>query len=242
MRDAAKTLKKISLELGGKSPNIVFADADVELAAKTALMGIFWNQGEMCTAGSRILVEESAHDKFMETIVSRAKKSQPGDPLDPKTRLGALITEEHINRVIRYVASGKSGGATLVAGGERIEDSGYFMQPTVFDNVDNSMTIAQEEGCGTVASVITFKTLDEAAHIANASKYGLAAGVWTRDIKKAHMFAKTLKAGTVWVNTYSPQDNALPFGGYKMSGIGRELGSGAIDLYTQTKSVWVDLN
>ncbi len=242
MRDAAKMLKKVSLELGGKSPNIVFADADVELAAKTALMGIFWNQGEMCTAGSRILVEESAHDAFMETLVGRAKKSQPGDPLDPKTRLGALITEEHINRVMKFVETGKSGGASLVAGGERIADSGYYMQPTVFDNVENSMAIAQEEIFGPVASVIRFKTLEEAAHIANATKYGLAAGVWTRDVKKAHAFAKAIKAGTVWVNTYSLQDNALPFGGYKMSGIGRELGAGAIDLYTQTKSVWVDLN
>ena len=242
MRNAANTLKKVSLELGGKSPNIVFADADVELAAKVALMGIFWNQGEMCTAGSRILVEESVHEKFMETLVGRAKKSMPGDPLDPKTRLGALVSEEQISRVMSYVEAGKSEGASLVAGGERIADSGYFMQPTVFDGVENSMKIAQEEIFGPVASVIRFKTLEEAAHIANSTKYGLAAGIWTRDVKKAHAFAKAVKAGTIWVNTYSPQDNALPFGGYKMSGIGRELGSGAIDLYTQSKSVWIDLN
>jgi acyl-CoA reductase-like NAD-dependent aldehyde dehydrogenase len=242
MRSAADTLKKVSLELGGKSPNIIFADADVETAAKVALMGIFWNQGEMCTAGSRILVEDSVHDAFMDTLVGRAQKSMPGDPLDPKTRLGALISEEHINRVMKYVDAGKTSGAKLLAGGERITDGGYFMKPTVFDDVDNTMKIAQEEIFGPVASVIRFKTLEEAAQIANSTKYGLAAGIWTRDVKKAHAFAKTVKAGTVWVNTYSPQDNALPFGGYKMSGIGRELGGSAIDLYTQTKSVWIDLN
>lgn len=242
MRNAADTLKKVSLELGGKSPNIVFADADVETAAKVALMGIFWNQGEMCTAGSRILVEDSVHDAFMETLVGRAKKSLPGDPLDPKTRLGAIVSKEQIDRVMGYVDAGKSGGAKLVAGGERIDDPGYFMKPTVFDDVDNSMTIAQEEIFGPVASVIRFKTMEEAAQIANATRYGLAAGIWTRDVKKAHGFAKMIKAGTIWVNTYSPQDNALPFGGYKMSGVGRELGASAIELYTQLKSVWVDLN
>jgi acyl-CoA reductase-like NAD-dependent aldehyde dehydrogenase len=242
MRDAAATLKKVSLELGGKSPNIVFADADVDMAAKVALMGIFWNQGEMCTAGSRILVEASVHDAFMDTLVGRAKKMVPGDPLDPKTRLGAVISEEQLNRVLHYVEAGKAGGATLAAGGSRIDDPGYFLQPTVFDNVNNAMTIAQEEIFGPVASVITFNSVEEAASIANNTRYGLAAGIWTRDVKKAHGVAKMLKAGTIWVNTYSPQDNALPFGGYKMSGLGRELGSSAIDLYTQIKSVWVDLN
>lgn len=242
MRKAADTLKKVSLELGGKSPNIVFADADVEMAAKVALMGIFWNQGEMCTAGSRILVEDSVHDQFMETLVGRAKKSLPGDPLDPKTRMGAIVSGEQIDRVMGYVDSGKSGGAKLVAGGERIVDPGFFMQATVFDDVNNSMKIAQEEIFGPVASVIRFSSMEEAAKIANDSRYGLAAGIWTRDIKKAHAFAKSVKAGTVWINTYSPQDNALPFGGYKMSGIGRELGSSAVDIYTQIKSVWVDLN
>ncbi len=242
MRDAAATLKKVSLELGGKSPNIVFADADVETAAKVALMGIVWNQGEMCTAGSRILVEDAVHDAFMETLAGRAKKMQPGDPLDPKTRLGAVISEEQLTRVLGYVDAGKREGAALVAGGARIDDPGYFLQPTVFDNVGNAMTIAREEIFGPVASVIRFSSVEEAATIANHTRYGLAAGVWTRDVKKAHAMAKALKAGTVWVNTYSPQDNALPFGGYKMSGIGRELGASAIDLYTQVKSVWVDLN
>jgi len=242
MKGASKTLKRISLELGGKSPNIVFADADLETAAKFALGGIFFNQGEMCTAGSRIFVEESAYDQFMTVIRARAAKMVAGDPLHPKTRLGSLISQEHLDRVLNYVTIGKQEGATVAIGGERIGTRGYFMKPTVLEGVMNTMRVAQEEIFGPVASVIKFKDIEEGVREANNSQFGLAAAIWTRDIKKAHNIARRVKAGTVWINTISTQDNAVPFGGYKSSGIGRELGRASIDLYTETKTVWVDLN
>ena len=242
MRSAADTLKKVTLELGGKSPNVVFADSNLEFAAKVALSGIFFNQGQMCTAGSRILIEESARDQFMEVLAGRAAKMVVGDPLHPKTRMGSLVNEAQMNRVLGYVEKGRQEGATLLSGGERVGDSGYFVTPTVFDGVTNDMTIAQEEIFGPVASVITFKDLDDAVAIANGTAFGLAAGVWTNDLKKAHTFARNVKAGTVWVNTYNMTDNALPFGGYKESGFGRELGAAALDTYTQLKTVLVDLN
>jgi acyl-CoA reductase-like NAD-dependent aldehyde dehydrogenase len=242
MRSAAKTLKRVSLELGGKSPNIVFADADLDTAAKYALGGIFFNQGEMCTAGSRIFVEAKGYDQFMEVLTSRANKMVAGDPLNPKTRLGTLISQEHLDRVLSYVDIGKQEGAKVVAGGERIGTKGYFMKPTVLSDVTNAMRVAQEEIFGPVASVIRFEDLEEGVREANNSQFGLAAAIWTRDIKKAHTIAKRVKAGTVWINTISTTDNAVPFGGFKSSGFGRELGRAAIDLYTETKSVWVDLN
>lgn len=242
MRNAASTLKKVTLELGGKSPNVVFADANLEMAAKVALAGIFFNQGEMCTAGSRILIEEPAREEFMSVLAGRAAKMVVGDPLDPKTRMGSLVSQEQMERVLGYIDRGKAEGATLLAGGERVGDRGYFVKPTVFDNVGNQMAIAQEEIFGPVASVISFKDPEDALRIANDSRYGLAAGIWTNDLKKAHTFARGIKAGTVWINTYNMTDNALPFGGYKESGFGRELGAAALDMYTQTKTVWVDLN
>lgn len=242
MRAGADTLKKVTLELGGKSPNIVFADSNLEFAAKVALSGIFFNQGQMCTAGSRILIEESAREEFLEVLAGRAAKMVVGDPLDPKTRMGSLVSEEQMNRVLSYVEKGREEGAQLLVGGERVGESGYFVTPTVFDGVKNDMTIAQEEIFGPVASVITFKDVEEAVAIANGTRFGLAAGVWTNDIRKAHSFAKRVKAGTVWVNTYNMTDNALPFGGYKESGFGRELGAAALETYTQTKTVWIDLN
>lgn len=242
MRNAAGTLKKVTLELGGKSPNVVFADSNLELAARVALSGIFFNQGQMCTAGSRILIEEGVRDQFMDVLAARAAKMVVGDPLDPKTRMGSLVSEEQMQRVLGYIDKGKAEGATLLAGGSRVGDTGYFVTPTVFDNVANQMTIAQEEIFGPVASVITFKDPADALAIANESRYGLAAAVWTNDLKKALTFARGVKAGTVWINTYNMTDNALPFGGYKESGIGRELGAAALDMYTQTKTVWVDLN
>ncbi len=242
MRTAAKTLKRVSLELGGKSPNLVFADADLDTAAKYALGGIFFNQGEMCTAGSRIFVEEKGYDEFMSVLRGRAAKMVAGDPLHPKTRLGALISAEHLERVMSYVAIGRGEGASVAVGGERIGSRGYFMQPTVLEGVTNSMRVAQEEIFGPVASVIKFADLEEGVREANNSEFGLAAAIWTRDIKKAHRVARSVKAGTVWINTISTTDNAAPFGGYKSSGFGRELGRAAIDLYTETKTVWVDLN
>ncbi|MBS1913241.1 MAG: aldehyde dehydrogenase family protein [Bacteroidetes bacterium] len=242
MRHAAGTLKKVTLELGGKSPNIVFADSNLELAAKVALMGIFFNQGQMCTAGSRILIESSAREQFLEVLAGRAAKMAVGDPLDPKTRMGSLVSEEQMNRVLGYVEKGKAEGAQLLSGGGRVGTQGYFVTPTVFDNVSNDMTIAREEIFGPVASVITFNDAEEALRIANDSAFGLASAVWTTDLKKALTFARGIKAGTVWVNTYNMTDNALPFGGYKDSGFGRELGSAALDVYTQTKTVYIDLN
>ena len=242
MHEAANTLKRVSLELGGKSPNIIFADSDLETAAKYALGGIFFNQGEMCTACSRIMVEASAYDEFMSVLTSRAAKMVAGDPLHPKTRLGALISQQHLDRVLGYVDIGSKEGAKVTVGGGRIGTKGFFMQPTVLENVTNSMRVAQEEIFGPVASVMKFESIEDALSQANGSQFGLAASVWTRDIKKAHKMAKALKAGTVWINTISTTDNALPFGGFKHSGVGRELGKAAIDMYTETKSVWVDLN
>jgi len=244
MRAAAGTLKKLSLELGGKSPNIVFADADLDAAVKGAVSGIFYGKGEVCTAGSRLFVEEKIHDQFMEKLVERSKKMTPGDPFDSKTRLGPLISKEQMNRVLNYIESGKNEGARLLAGGKRAnvkDGKGYFVEATVFDNVDQGMKIAQEEIFGPVLSTLRFENFDEAVNRANQTIYGLAAAIWTKDLKKAHAFAKAVKAGTVWVNTYGNYDSASPFGGYKMSGFGRELGKAALESYTQIKSVWVNL-
>ncbi len=245
MRGAAETLKKITLELGGKSPNIVLADADVEAAIRGATIGIFYGKGEVCAAGSRLLVDASISNEFIDKLAARAKKMVAGDPLDPKTRFGALSSKKQMETVLRYVESGKREGATLVAGGARTDigtGKGYFVQPTVFADVKPEMTISREEIFGPVLAAIEFADLDEAIAIANDSPYGLAAGVWTRDIKKAHYVARKLQAGTVWINTYNVYDTAAPFGGYKQSGFGREMSAHALEHYTQVKSVWVDLN
>jgi acyl-CoA reductase-like NAD-dependent aldehyde dehydrogenase len=245
LRASAETLKRVSLELGGKSPSLVFADSDMDAAVRGATMGIFYNEGQVCTAASRLFVEESIHDQFMESLIRRTAKMTPGDPLDPKCRFGPQISEEQMNRILRYIGIGKKEGAKLVAGGSRAEvegGDGFFVQPTIFDGVRNDMTIAREEIFGPVLSVISFKDTEEAVTLGNDTIYGLAASVWTRDIKKAHQVARKLRAGTVWINTVNAFDNASPFGGYKMSGFGRELGEAALDLYTQTKSVWVDLS
>ncbi len=244
MRNAADTVKRITLELGGKSPNIVFADADLEAAVKGATTGIFYGKGEVCAAGSRLFVEEKIHDEFMSRLVDRAKKLRPGDPLDPKTRLGAIVSEQQMNSVLGYIDIGKKEGAHLVAGGNRVSvdgGKGYFIEPTIFDAVDNRMQIAQEEIFGPVLATIPFKDVEQVADIANQNIYGLAAAVWTNDVRKAHAVARRVKAGTVWVNAYNLYDVALPFGGYKHSGFGRELGIHAIEHYTELKSVWVNL-
>jgi aldehyde dehydrogenase (NAD+) len=245
MRAAADTLKKITLELGGKSPNIVLADADIDAALRGATTGIFYGKGEVCAAGSRLLVDSSIKNEFMDKLAARAKKMVAGDPLDPKTRYGALASKKQLETVQRYVEIAKKEGATLVAGGERADigtGKGYFFQPTVFDNVAPDATISREEIFGPVLATIAFADLDEAIARANESQYGLAAAVWTRDIKKAHYVARKLQAGTVWINTYNVYDTAAPFGGYKASGFGREMSSHALEHYTQVKSVWVDLN
>ncbi len=245
MRTAAETLKHITLELGGKSPNIVFADADLDAAVRGATVGIFYGKGEVCAAGSRLLVEKSIKDQFIGKLAERTKKMVPGDPLDPKTRLGAISSKGQLERVLNYVDIAKREGASLVAGGHRADigtGKGFFMQPTVFADVTPSMTIAREEIFGPVLAAIDFVGVDEAIARANDSIYGLAAGIWTRDIKKAHYVASKLQAGTVWVNTYNVYDTAAPFGGYKQSGFGREMSRDALDYYTQVKTVWVDLS
>lgn len=240
-RAAAGNLKSVSLELGGKSPNIVFADADLAEAVKGAMTGIFFNQGEVCCAGSRLFVEEAAHDEFVERLAEHARAIKVGDPLDASTQMGAQVSEEQFTKILGYIEAGKSGGANLVTGGARAHDKGYFLQPTIFSGVHADMKIAQEEIFGPVVSTLTFKDMDEVIAQGNATNYGLAAAVWTRDISKAHRVARALRAGTVWVNTYNVFDAGVPFGGYKESGVGRELGSQALDLYTQTKAVWVAL-
>ncbi len=245
MRSAADTLKKITLELGGKSPNIVLPDADIDAAIRGATIGIFYGKGEVCAAGSRLLVDRSIKHEFVDKLAARTKKMVPSDPMDPKTRFGAVASKKQLETVLRYIDSGRKEGAALVAGGERADigtGKGYFVQPTVFADVRPEMTIAREEIFGPVLATIEFADIDEAIARANDSPYGLAAGVWTRDIKKAHYIARRLQAGTVWVNTYNVYDTAAPFGGYKQSGFGREMSAHAIEHYTQIKSVWIDLN
>ena len=244
MRGAADTLKRVTLELGGKSPNIVFSDADVDNAVKGAINGIFYGKGEVCNAGSRLFLERKLKDEFTEKLVARASKMKPSDPLDPKTRLGAIVSQEQMNTVLGYIDAGKKDGATLVAGGNRVSvdgSKGFFLEPTIFGDVKNDMKIAREEIFGPVLSVLSFDDVDEVVEQANNNPYGLAAAVWTRDVKKAHSVSRRLKAGTVWINTYGLMDAALPFGGYKSSGFGRELGAHAIEHYTELKTVWLNM-
>jgi aldehyde dehydrogenase (NAD+) len=243
MKMAADTNKRVTLELGGKSPNIIFADADLKSAVRGAQTGIFYGKGEVCAAGSRLLVERSVHQQVIEQLADGAKKLTPGDPLDKNTRLGALVSKKQQDIVLNYVKKGVEEGAQLVAGGKAVKPNGkgFFVEATVFDGVRPEMTIAREEIFGPVLAVLTFDDYEHGVKLANQTIYGLAAGIWTKDIQKAHRAAKAIRAGTVWINSYNFYDSGAPFGGFKASGFGRDLGREALDGYLETKTVWVQL-
>jgi aldehyde dehydrogenase (NAD+) len=240
LRAASGNLKRVTLELGGKSANIIFPGADLDAAVKAAASGIFFNSGQVCSAGSRILVHDSIHDEVVERLVARASAIRLGDPRDKATAMGPLVSAVQMHRVLEYVDIGKHEGAELAAGGARVGGTGFYVAPTVFANVEHSMRISQEEIFGPVASVIRFKDDEDALRIANGTKYSLAAGVWSEDIGRIHRFIRRLKAGTVWANTYGPTDVRLPWGGARDSGFGREHGEAAIENFTEPKSVWIN--
>lgn len=241
MSEASKTLKRVTLELGGKSPNIILPDADMSRAVPGALNGIMMNQGEVCSAGSRLFVQKDSFDNVMADLVSHSKSINQGEGMNKETTMGPLVSKEQQDRVVNYINKGKEEGAELLTGGNHT-DKGYFVEPTVFADVDDKMSIAKEEIFGPVVSAMPFEDLDEVIDRANNSNYGLAAGLWTENVKNAHYVANRLRAGTVWVNCYNVFDAAAPFGGYKESGFGREMGSYALDNYTEVKSVWINLN
>lgn len=242
---AESNLKRLSLELGGKNPNIIFADCDLDEAVDAAFWGIYANKGEVCSAGSRLLVEDKVHDQFVGKLVNRATAMKVGDPFDPASEMGSQISAQQMDRILKYVHAGREEGATLCCGGDRdtegLKAKGYFVRPTVFTEVKPQMKIAQEEIFGPVLTTLRFKDEEEAAQIANGTIYGLVSAVWTRDIRLAHRMASKIKAGSVWINTYNGFDSASPFGGYKQSGFGRDLGAYALEQYTNIKSVWVAL-
>jgi aldehyde dehydrogenase (NAD+) len=238
-------LKRLSLELGGKSPNIIFPDANLDVAVPAAFWAIYANKGEVCSAGSRLMLHKDIHDQFLDRLTDKARKMRVGNPLDAKTEMGAQISQTQLDRILDYIQSGVDEGAKLLCGGERDTDGekarGFFVKPTVFDDVKPGMRIAQEEIFGPVLATLKFDDEEEAVSLANGTVYGLVSAVWTKDIQRAHRLARRIKAGVVWLNTYSGFDSAAPFGGYKQSGFGREMGMHALESYTQVKSVWVAL-
>ncbi len=241
MREAADSLKRLTFELGGKSPNIIYADCDMEAAVKGTHSGLYFNQGQCCCAGSRVFVEESIHDEFVDRLTTLNQNRKLGDPFDPATEQGPQVDENQFNKIMKYIDLGKNEGAQCVTGGQRHGDEGYFVEPTLFTEVNDEMAIAKDEIFGPVMSVLKFKDQSDLIERANTTIYGLAAAVWTRDISKAHSLAAKIKAGTVWVNCYDIFDAAAPFGGFKMSGHGRELGEEGLKPYLETKTVTVSL-
>ena len=241
MTEAAQTLKRITFELGGKSPNVVFADADLDAAISGSEFGLFFNQGQCCCAGSRLFVEESVHDEFVERVVARAQERKLGNPLDSATTQGPQVSAEQRDRIMGFVERGKSEGATCLTGGNTFGDKGYYVEPTVFADVTDDMEIATDEIFGPVMNILKFRDIDEVIERSNNTYFGLAAAVWTRDVGKAHQIAHSVRAGTVWINCYDAFDAAAPFGGFKMSGIGRECGEAALANYTETKTVTMSL-
>jgi aldehyde dehydrogenase (NAD+) len=242
LRGAAESFKKVTLELGGKSANIIFADANLEQAARAAAAGIFFNAGQVCSAGSRVLVQRPVYEEVLRRISGRARAIKVGHPADPGTTMGPLISKGQMQRVLNYIAIGKSEGASIVAGGVRLGDQGYFIEPTVFANVQHGMQISLEEIFGPVLCVIPFDDEEDALRIANGTPYSLAAGVWSADIARVHRMAASLRAGTVWINTYGYTDVRLPWGGCGESGLGREHGEAALENFTHPKSIWMAID
>jgi len=244
MSAAAETLKAVTLELGGKSPLIIFEDADITNAVSAALMANFYTQGEICSNGTRVFIHETVHDTFIEDLRERTEKMRIGDPMDPDTHVGALISEDHMNKVLAYIENGKKSGAKVICGGRRVTsnglEAGYFVEPTIFDACTDDMTIVREEIFGPVMAVLSFSNENEVVQRANETRFGLAAGVFTSDVKRAHRVVAKLEAGTIWINNYNITPIEMPFGGYKQSGIGRENSHAAIEHYTQLKSVYVE--